>query len=113
MMTIYHNPKCRKSREGLEYIKKSGQEFTIVEYLKSPFTREQFKEILMKLNKPPCDMVRTQEELYKERFKGKKFTDEEWITILLENPKLIHRPIVVKGYKAVVGQPAEEIGKLQ
>jgi len=113
MMTIYHNPKCRKSREGLDYLKKSGQEFSIVEYMKAPFTREQFREILMKLNKAPHDIVRTQEDLYKERFKGKKFTDEEWITILLENPKLIQRPIVVKGYRAVVGQPAEEIEKLQ
>jgi len=112
MMTIYHNPKCRKSREGLEYLKRTEQEFTVVEYLKSPFTREQFREILMKLNRAPFDLVRTQEDLYKERFRGKKFTDEEWITILLENPRLIHRPIIVKGYKAVVGQPPEEIEKL-
>jgi arsenate reductase (glutaredoxin) len=112
MITIYHNPKCRKSRAGLDYVKEMGLPYTIVEYLKTPFTREQFKELLMKLNMKPVDLIRTQEEVYKEKFRGKQFTDEEWITILLENPKLIQRPIVVNGYKAVVGQVVEEIAKL-
>ena len=112
MITMYHNPHCRKSRAGLEYLKEKGLPFTIVEYLKTPFSRESLKEILMKLNMGPTDLVRTQEDLYKQQFKGKHFTDEEWITILLENPKLIRRPIVVKGYKAVIGQPVEEIGRL-
>jgi arsenate reductase (glutaredoxin) len=112
MITIYHNPKCAKSRAGLEYIKGKEIPFTVVEYLKVPFSREGLREILMKLNRIPRDIVRTQEEMYKEQFKGKQFTDEEWITILLENPKLIQRPIVVKGYKAVIGQPVEEIERL-
>jgi arsenate reductase (glutaredoxin) len=112
MITIYHNPKCQKSRAGLEYLKVQGLDFSIVEYLKNPFTREQLKDLIMKLNCHPKDIVRTQEEVYKDKFRGKNFTDEEWITILLENPKLIQRPIVVKGYKAVLGQPVEEIGKL-
>jgi arsenate reductase len=112
MITIYHNPKCRKSREGLEYIKGKGLPFTIVEYLKTPFSREQLKELLMKLNLSPRELVRTQEDIFKDQFKGKTFTDEEWISILLEYPKLIQRPIVSKGYKAVVGQPPEEIEKL-
>ena len=112
MVTIYHNPKCAKSRAGLEYLKQKGIPFTVVEYLKAPFSRETFKELLMKLNLAPRDLVRTQEEQFKSQFKDKHFTDGEWITILLENPKLIQRPIVVKGYKAVIGQPAEEIEKL-
>jgi len=66
----------------------------------------------MKLNKRPEEIVRTQEDVYKEKFKDKNFTDEEWITILLENPKLIQRPIVVKNHKAVLGQPVEEIDRL-
>jgi len=112
MITVYHNPKCRKSRAGLDYVKASGQEFRVVEYLKTPFSREHFKEILMKLNRRPQELIRTQEDVYKEKFRGKSFTDEEWITILLEYPKLIQRPIVVKGYKAVLGEPAESIGAL-
>jgi arsenate reductase (glutaredoxin) len=112
MFTIYHNPKCRKSRAGLDYLKEKNLEFQVVEYLKTPMSREVFKDILMKLNKAPKELIRTQEDIFKERYRGKNFTEEEWITILLENPKLIQRPIVVKGYRAVVGEPASEIDKL-
>ena len=112
MITIYHNPKCRKSRAGVEYLQEKGIECSIVEYLKTPFTREQFKDLLMKLNMKPEEIVRTQEDEYKEKLKGKSFTDEEWITILLENPRLIQRPIVVRNHKAVIGQPLEEIDRL-
>ena len=112
MITVYHNPKCRKSRAGLQYLQDKGIECSIVEYLKKPFTRKQFKDLLMKLNLRPVDIVRTQEDEFKESLKGKTFTDEEWITIMLENPKLIQRPIVVKGYKAVVGQDMAEIDRL-
>ncbi|MBK7174034.1 MAG: arsenate reductase (glutaredoxin) [Bacteroidales bacterium] len=112
MITIFHNPKCRKSREGLEYLKNKGLEYQVIEYLKTPFSREYLKEVLMKLNARPFDIVRTQEDVFKEKFRGKSFTDEEWITILLENPKLIQRPIVMKGYKAVLGQPANVIDKI-
>ena len=112
MITIYHNPKCRKSRAGLQYLQEKGLEYTIVEYLKTPFTREQFKDLLMKLNMRPEEIVRTQEDEFKEQLKGKNFTGEEWITILLENPKLIQRPIVVKNHKAVLAQPVEEIDRL-
>jgi arsenate reductase (glutaredoxin) len=112
MIIIYHNPKCRKSRAGLQYLQEKGLEHTVVEYLKTPFTREKFKELLMKLNMRPLEIVRTQEDEFKEKLKGKNFTDEEWITIILENPKLIQRPIVVQNHKAVLGQPVEEIERL-
>ena len=112
MITIYHNPKCRKSREGLQYLHDKGLECTVVEYLKTPFSRNQLKDLLMKLNMRPLEIVRTQEDEFKEKLKGKNFTDEEWITILLENPKLIQRPLVVRDHKAVLGQPAEEIDRL-
>jgi len=112
MITIYHNPKCRKSRAGLQYLQDKGLECTVVEYLKTPFSRQDFKNLLMKLNMRPEEIVRTQEDEYKEKLKGKHFSDEEWITILLENPKLIQRPIVVNNNKAVLGQPTEEIDRL-
>jgi arsenate reductase len=112
MLTIYHNPKCRKSREGLLYLQEKGLEYTVVEYLRNPLTREQLKDLLMKLNMRPEQIVRTQEDEYKEKLKGKSFNDEEWITILIENPKLIQRPIVVKNHKAVLAQPADEIERL-
>ncbi len=112
MYTIYHNPRCKKSRAGLEYMKSKTNDFKVVEYLKNPLTEDELKKLLMKLNKKPHDMIRTQEAIYKQSFKGKNFTDGEWIKIMIENPKLIKRPIVVKGNKAVWGDPAEEIEAL-
>ena len=112
MITIYHNPRCKKSRAGLEFLKTKTDNFTMVEYLKTPLTEEQFTMLLMKLNKKPQEMIRTQEAVYKQNFKGKNFTDEEWVKIMVENPKLIKRPIVVKDNKAVWGDPAENINEL-
>jgi arsenate reductase (glutaredoxin) len=112
MITIYHNPKCRKSRAGIDYLKENGLEFTVVEYIKNPISREVLKDILMKMNVRPHELVRTQEDVYKSDFAGKEFNDEEWIDILLEYPRLIKRPIVVKGYRAVIAQPPEEIDRL-
>ena len=112
MIEIYHNPRCKKSRAGLEHLKAKGLDFKTIEYLKNPFTEKEFKDILAKLNKKPQDMIRTQEDQYKKEFRGKKFTDEEWIKIMVENPKLIKRPIVVKDYKAVWADPPEEMDTL-
>ena len=112
MVTIYHNPRCKKSRAGLQYLQSKTNDIQIVEYLKNPLTEEELKKLLMLLNKKPQEMIRTQEAVYKQNFKGKNFTDDEWIKIMVENPKLIKRPIVVKGNKAVWGDPAEEIDKL-
>ncbi len=112
MVTIYHNPRCKKSRAGLEFLKSKTGDFTIVEYLKNPLTEKELAGLLMKLNKKPVEMIRTQEAVYKQNFKGKTFTDEEWIKIMIENPKLIKRPIVVKENKAVWGDPAENINEL-
>jgi len=112
MIEIYHNPRCSKSRAGLQYIKDQTDDYKIIEYLKEPFTEDKLKQILMKLNLKPIDIVRTQEAIYKSDFKGKNFTDDEWVKILIENPKLIKRPIVVKGNKAIWGVPADTISAL-
>ncbi len=112
MITIYHNPRCKKSRAGLDFLKSKTDNFMIVEYLKTPLTEDELVKLLVKLNKKPQEMVRTQEAVYKQNFKGKNFTDEEWVKIMIENPKLIKRPIVVKDNKAVWGDPAENINEL-
>jgi arsenate reductase len=109
MLKIYHNPRCKKSRAGLQFVKDRTNDFEIVEYLKNPISESELKELLMKLNKKPLEMVRTQEAIYKSDFKGKNFTEDEWVKIMTENPKLIKRPIVVKDNKAVWGDPAEEL----
>ena len=112
MITIYHNPRCKKSRAGMQFLQSKTDDFKIVEYLKNPLTEVDLKDILMRLNKKPQEMIRTQEAIYKQNFKGKNFTDDEWVKIMIENPKLIKRPIVVRGSKAVWGDPAEKIEAL-
>ncbi len=112
MITIYHNPRCKKSRAGMQFLQSKTDDFKIVEYLKNPLTEVELKDILMRLNKKPQEMIRTQEAVYKQNFKGKNFTDDEWVKIMIEYPKLIKRPIVVNGSKAVWGDPAEEIEAL-
>lgn len=109
MITIYHNPRCSKSRETLELIKAKGEQIKIVEYLKTPPTYAELKRILMKLHMRPEQILRKTELLYKEKFKKKNFTDDEWIKIMTEHPVLIERPIVVKGNKALLGRPPENV----
>jgi len=108
-MKIYHNPRCSKSRQTLQLIKDAKVEVEIVEYLNEIPTKEELKIILMKLNLQPKDIVRQGELIYKEKFKNSNFTNEEWLQILIENPILIERPIVVKGNKAILGRPPENV----
>jgi arsenate reductase len=112
MIKIYHNPRCQKSRAGLEYLIQKGVEYEVVEYMKGNFTISGLKELLAKLNLFPQDIIRKQEPIYKKQFKGRNFTNEEWIRILIENPCLIKRPIVVKDYKAIWADPPENIEML-
>jgi arsenate reductase len=109
MLKIYHNPKCRKSREGLEYLREKGYSFEVVLYLTNPLSPAALKMIIMKLNLEPSQVVRTQEELYRRELRGKNFTDEEWISIIVQHPSLLQRPIVEGKYRAVIAVPAERI----
>lgn len=112
MIKIFHNPRCKHSRAGLEFLKTKTDTYEIREYLKDQISKDELKEILLKTNLKPNNLVRTQEDYYKKFLKGKNFTTEEWITIITENPKLLQRPIIVAKLKAVVGNPPEEIEKL-
>ena len=112
MLRIYHNPQCKKSRAGLQYLKESGQEVEVVEYLKNPMTEKEIEKLLVKLNLKPADLLRTQEDYYKKNLKGKKFEDHELIKIIIQNPKLMNRPVVEGVYKAVIGDPVENIAPL-
>jgi arsenate reductase len=110
--TIYHNARCKKSREGLELLKNSGKEFVIREYLKEPLSAKELKRLLAKLSYTPVQLVRTGEKIWKENYKGKDLSEDELIHIMVENPKLIERPIIENDKNAVVGRPATEIDKL-
>ena len=111
-ITIYHNPRCSKSRQTLNLIQKSGAGVEVVPYLISPPSPEELDQILAKLNLEPEQIIRKGESLYKSQFKGKHFSRKEWIEILVRNPILIERPIVVKGNLAVLGRPPENVEML-
>ena len=112
MFTVYHNPRCKKSRAGLQYVRDKGMDHTVREYLKEPLTVKELGSLVMKLNLPPAELVRTQEEVYRKELKGLQLNDEEWIKVMVEHPKLIRRPIVEGKYKAVIGDPVEQIDQL-
>ena len=112
MITIYHNPRCTKSREGLCEIENLNQPFEIRKYLDEPFTEKELKEVIKKLNIKPIELVRTKESIWIENYKGKDLTDNQIIDALLENPKLIERPIIVNGDKAVIARPKEKINEI-
>lgn len=109
---IYHNPRCSKSRETLKLLEAGGTAYEIVEYLKTPPSKEELKKIAHKLGIKPLDFVRKGEKLYKEKFAGQDLADEEWFSILPQNPILIERPIVVKGDRAIIGRPPENVKKV-
>ncbi len=108
-MKIYHKPRCGKSREGLAILQESKLPFEIVNYLENPLSTVELTEIIKLLNIPPIDLVRKNEAIWKENFKGKNMSDSEIITAMVENPKLIERPIVINKGKAAIGRPPELI----
>lgn len=105
MIKIYHNPRCSKSREGCSILQNIDQEYEIIDYLKNPLSVEELKDLIRKLQIKPLDLVRRKEEIWKEKYEGKELSDEAIIQAMHENPKLIERPIVVNGNKAVIGRP--------
>lgn len=109
MITIYHNNRCSKSRCGLEILEESGKDYEIKKYLEDVPTEAELKELINKLSIQPIDLVRKNEAIWKENFKGKTLSDVEIIKAMVNNPKLIERPIVVNGNKAVIGRPPEKI----
>ena len=111
-MKIYHNPRCKKSRAGLTFLAEKGIDPEVREYLKEPLTREELEQLVRKLGIPAEELVRKQEEKYRKELKEKTISEKEWIRILAENPKLIRRPIIEKGEKAVIGDPVENIQPL-
>jgi len=111
-MKIYHNPRCRKSREGLAILEEARVEHEIIDYLKNPPSEEEIRELLSKLNMDAIGLVRQNEAVWKEKFKGKDLSSEEIIRAMADHPKLIERPIVVRGSQAVVGRPPEKIKSL-
>ena len=112
MITIYHNPRCSKSRQGLQVLENSGKEFTIKKYLEDVPSEKELKYIIEKLEIPPLELVRKNEAVWKKLYKGKSLSDDDIIKAMAIHPKLIERPIVIKNNTAVIGRPIENITKL-
>lgn len=108
MIKIYHNPRCTKSREGLEIVERSGKEFQIIRYLEDVPTKKELKEIIGLLGLRPGQLLRKNEPIWKENFKGKTLTDSQIIDAMVAHPKLIERPIAINGNKAVIGRPPKK-----
>jgi arsenate reductase len=110
MYLVYHNPRCKKSRAGLEFLQNNtNEEIKIKKYLNEGLDVKEIKEILSKLNLKVDKILRTQEKFYKENIKNKDLNDDEKIKLITEEPKLLHRPVIIKDKKAVIGDPPENI----
>jgi len=111
-MKIYHNPRCRKSREGLKYLEEHGYEIQVVNYMKEGISVDELRTILKRSHLSVDDLIRKQEQLYKDEYKGKNLSEEEWLAVLAKNPCLLQRPIVVNGTRAILAQPPAEIDRI-
>jgi len=112
VMIIYHNPRCTKSRAGLQYLESKGYDIEIRKYLNDGITETELLGIIEKTGKDAFSLVRTQEKDYIDMYKGKSLTNDQWIKILVKNPKLLQRPLVINGNKAVLANPPENIEEI-
>lgn len=111
-MKIYHNARCSKSREAVGILEKEGVKYEVVEYLKDVPSRSELKQLIGMLGIPAKELVRTGESIYIEHFEGKELDEDGWIDAMIEYPKLIQRPIVIRGDKAIIGRPPERVMEL-
>ncbi|MEP0202435.1 MAG: arsenate reductase (glutaredoxin) [Halioglobus sp.] len=107
--TIYHNPRCSKSRNTLSLLKEKGVEPEIVLYLEAPLTAPEIRELIAKLNIDAADLVRRGEAEYQEAGLGKESSEQDYIAAMAAHPRLIERPVVVCGSRAVLGRPPENV----
>lgn len=108
-MKLYHNPRCQKSREALQFLESKKLDFEVIEYMKDPISPADLEDLLEMLEMPAIELVRTKEADWKDNFKDKEIEDEEIVLAMIEFPKLMERPIFVNNNKAVVARPADKI----
>ena len=111
-MKIYHNPRCRKSREGVEYLSSKGIDFEIIYYLKNPLSKKEIKLLVLKLGISISDLIRKNEKIWKDNYKNQKLSINQIIEIIFNEPKLMERPIIESEKRAVIGRPKENIDNL-
>lgn len=109
-VTIYHNPRCSKSRQTLQLLEEKGCDVEVIEYLKTPPEPEKLKKILTLLNFAPRDLMRKKESAYKElQLNDEALSEQILIEAMYKNPILIERPIVLANNKAAIGRPPEAV----
>jgi len=112
-LLYYHNPRCSKSRQGLSLLQEKGLEFEVKEYLQDPLTVSELSDLFQKLDIKPQDVIRRKEAVFKGlNLSGKNLSPQEWAEVIVKNPILLERPILVKGNKAVMGRPPEKLLEL-
>ena len=109
MIKIYHNNRCRKSREGLQTVQATEQPYKVIDYISKPLSEKELQEIITILGITPIELIRKNEAIWKSDFKGKELSDQELIAAMAAHPKLIERPIVIHKNKGVIGRPNERI----
>jgi len=109
MITVYHNPRCGKSRDCVAFIENSENKFEIIHYLDSPLSYEELDGLIKKLKVKPIELIRTKEAIWKEQFEDRKLTRKQIINAMVKYPILMQRPIAVNGDKAVIARPFEKI----
>ncbi|MDA9792473.1 arsenate reductase (glutaredoxin) [Schleiferiaceae bacterium] len=111
MITIYHNPRCQKSREALALLEEKGVQYSIRLYLndEESMSAAEFEDVLDALDMDAIDLVRKNESVWKEEYRDLELGEDEIILAMIENPRLMERPIIMNGDKAVVARPAEKL----
>lgn len=109
MIKVLYNSVCSKSRAILEHLDENNVAFEIIDFVENPLSKLEFKTVLKKLHKTAEEIIRKNEPLYKEKFANKTLTEDEWISVMIENPSLIQRPILIKGEVAMIGRPIENV----
>lgn len=112
MITVYHNPRCGKSRDCLAFLENSKHEFEVIKYLETPLSYSELEKIIQKLHCKPIELVRIKEAIWVEKFKGKQLSDSETIQAIADFPILMERPIAVYGNKAIIARPLEKINEI-
>lgn len=112
MIQVFHNPRCGKSRSCLAFLEETGVTFEIIQYLHDVPTFESLQSIIKKLGIKPMELIRQNEKIWIENYKGKTLSDNEIIQAMVANPILIERPIVINGDKAVIARPTDKISEI-
>ncbi|KQS92130.1 ArsC/Spx/MgsR family protein [Chryseobacterium sp. Leaf394] len=109
VLKVLHNGNCSKSKAVLEYLDENGVAFEIIDLMEDPLSALEIKTLLKKLSQSVHDLIRKTDRLYLENYAGKQLSEDEWIDVLVKNPSLIQRPILIKGSVAMLGRPIENV----